>query len=136
MGLPTTPQDSAPAYEDVIQDHPVNQYTPSGSASAYSAVPQDDVEMHAHMHDASPPTPQPQGQESLAQTIAGVFRPKPHVHCKECDVMTQAREQRENEKHCCTMVAVTFIVAFICALLLGIVVAGSIAKIKRHNMHD
>jgi hypothetical protein len=40
MGLPTTPQDAAPAYDDVFGDHPVNRYTPSGSASSVCETPE------------------------------------------------------------------------------------------------
>ncbi|KAF2184155.1 hypothetical protein K469DRAFT_580505 [Zopfia rhizophila CBS 207.26] len=133
MGNPTTPQESAPAYEDVIHDHPVNQYPPSGSASAYAAVPQDDVELQAGEHNHTSPSPVPRQPETLVQTIAGVFRPKPHVHCEQCDVQMAARERRANERHCCTMVAATFMVGFVCLLLLGIVVAGSVAKTKKHG---
>jgi len=41
MGMPTTghAHDAAPAYEDVVNEHPVNQYLPSGSTSAVSYIP-------------------------------------------------------------------------------------------------
>lgn len=39
MGLPTTPQEAAPAYDDVFHDHPVNQFQPTGSASGVSRSP-------------------------------------------------------------------------------------------------
>ncbi|KAH7091487.1 hypothetical protein FB567DRAFT_275494 [Paraphoma chrysanthemicola] len=139
MGLPTTPQDAAPAYDDVFGDHPVNRYTPSGSASAYAAVPQDeDVELHAHAHDHSHTTPSPAPgssiapqPESLVQTIAGVFKPKPHVHCEQCDVQMAARQRRENEKHCCNMVAATFMVGFVCAFIFGVILTSIIYRHKR-----
>jgi hypothetical protein len=97
----------------------------------YAAVAQDDdIEQDAHDHRASSPAPaQP---ESIAQTIASVFRPKPHVHCEICDAQTQARERRENERHCCSMVAWVFIVLFFCAMVLGIVIANNGGKSKRH----
>ncbi|KAF2660271.1 hypothetical protein K491DRAFT_589368 [Lophiostoma macrostomum CBS 122681] len=123
MGLPT-PQDAAPAYDDVFHDHPVNQARPSGSASAYATVPQDDVELQAHHHhEHTSPSPAP--VETIAQTIAGVFRPKPHTHCEACDVQIEAREARANERHCCSMVGATFMVAFVCIMLLGIVIVRS-----------
>ncbi|KAF2019860.1 hypothetical protein BU24DRAFT_459487 [Aaosphaeria arxii CBS 175.79] len=132
MGLPfLQQQDAAPAYDDVVHDHPVNQFPPSGSNSAYAAVPQDDVELHAHTANQPTASPGPaQEPETLAQTIAGVFRPKPHVHCEQCDVQLQARERRENERHCCFMVAATFMTAFFCMMILGIVVAKTM---KHHD---
>lgn len=134
MGLPWAPQDAAPAYDDVIHTHPVNQAPPLGRPSAYAAVPQDDIELNAHNHGESSssatPTQQP---ESLAQTIAGVFKPKPHVHCEQCDVQLAARERRANERHCCAMVALTFVSAFFCTMILGIVVASKMAKMKKEH---
>ncbi|KAF2263287.1 hypothetical protein CC78DRAFT_581697 [Lojkania enalia] len=138
MGIPTPPRESAPAYDELFHDHPVNGTPPSGSRSApqYSAVPQDDVELESGQHNhASSSAASQQQPESLAQTIAGVFRPKPHVHCEQCDVQTAARERREAEKHCCAMVAVTFMVGFVCIMVLGIVVANAQIKMKKH-MHD
>jgi hypothetical protein len=44
-----------------------------------------------------------------------------------------ARQRRENEKYCCTMVAVTFMTLFFCGMLLGIVIVGAVAKKKRHE---
>jgi hypothetical protein len=97
----------------------------------YAPVAQDDdIEQDAHDHSAaSPAPPQP---ESIAQTIASVFRPKPHVHCETCDAQTQARERRENERHCCGMVAGCFIMFFICAMILGVVIANNMGNSKRH----
>ncbi|CAO2653854.1 Nn.00g105870.m01.CDS01 [Neocucurbitaria sp. VM-36] len=137
MGNPTTPQEAAPAYDDVFADRPVNGYKPSGSMSAYAAVPQDDdVELHAHDHthndSSSAPAESSSAPETFAQTIAGVFRPKPHVHCEQCDVQLAARQRRENEKHCCNMVAATFMTAFVC-IFFGVVLTSSVwAKKHRH----
>ncbi|KAF2791602.1 hypothetical protein K505DRAFT_248587 [Melanomma pulvis-pyrius CBS 109.77] len=132
MGLPTTPQEAAPAYDDVFHDHPVNQFQPTGSASGYATVPQDDVELQSH-HDHTSSSPDPAQPETLIQTLAGVFRPTPHVHCEQCDVQTMARERRENQKHCCAMVAATFMVGFVCLMLLGIIVTSTVAKRNRHG---
>jgi hypothetical protein len=147
MGIPHSPQEAAPAYDEVFHDHPVNRFTPSGSASAvrhhftcryftlcqgmgidrrqYTTVPQsDDIELHAHTHDPSSSEPS-QSPETLTQTITNILRPKPqaHVHCEACDVQTAARQRRENEKYCCTMVATTFMMFFVvCGTVLGIVI--------------
>jgi hypothetical protein len=137
MGLPQTPSEPAPAYNDVWQNHPVNEHPPPGSSSAYAAVPQDDVELASQQHSCvdtpGSSTAAPQEGESLAQTIAGVFRPKQHVHCKECDVQTQARERRANERHCCAMVAATFMTAFACLTLLVIVLESLRYGYKKHH---
>ena len=104
----------------------------------YAAVPQDDVELHAHpehSHSASTPVPAPAQPETFIQTIAGVLRPKPHVHCEQCDALTMTRERRENERQCCAMVAKTFMVGFICIMVLGIVASTSMAKMHK-NRHD
>jgi len=149
MGMPTTghAHDAAPAYEDVINEHPVNQYLASGSTSAYTAVPQndDDVELHAHTHQnnnnnnnnpspfTEPANSSPQ-QPTFAQTIANVLRPN-HTHCEVCDnqAITAARHRRENEKFCCTMVAATFMTLFICSMLLGIVIVNATGKRGEHH---
>ncbi|KAH8725500.1 hypothetical protein GQ44DRAFT_615942 [Phaeosphaeriaceae sp. PMI808] len=124
MGLPTaTTPEAAPAYDDVFGDHP------------YAAVAQDDdVEMsaHEHAHDPSSLVPSPEAApESLAQTIAGVFRPKPHTHCEQCDVQLAARQRRENERHCCDMVALVAIVAFASAFVFGIILLNIVYKHKK-----
>ncbi|KAF2251616.1 hypothetical protein BU26DRAFT_561431 [Trematosphaeria pertusa] len=139
MGLPTTPQDAAPAYDDVVHDHPVNQFPPSGSSSGYAVVPQDDdLEQNAgsHNHTSRGATPAPpQGGSGFSHALTRIFEPKPHTHCEQCDAQQAARERRENERHCCAMVAATFMMAFICTMILGIVVASAMAKARRH-MHD
>lgn len=151
MGLPTTPQEAAPAYEDVIHTHQFASGSSSGVSAPdnlalarsaltmfliqYAPVPQMDIEQDAPLHNHTSPSPAPASQqpETLAQTIAGVFRPKPHVHCEACDQQLEARERRANERHCCSMVAWVFIVAFICAMILGIVVANATTKANRHH---
>jgi hypothetical protein len=114
MGLPTTPQEAAPPYEDVFNDHPVNRYAPSGSTSAvrplnrttskppgvltfesqYTTIPQTedpDIELHAeahgHNHTSSTTTPSSSAlqPETLAQTITNFLRPNPEPHT-HCEV--------------------------------------------------
>lgn len=127
MGLPTSPQDAPPAYGHV----------PSSSRSGYNTVPQeDDLELgsseHAgHVNNIDDVTPA--ATESLAQTIAGVFRPKPHVHCEQCDAQLEIKMRRDQEKHCCTMVSTVFIVAFICMMLTGIIATATIARSRRNH---
>ncbi|KAF2822914.1 hypothetical protein CC86DRAFT_73718 [Ophiobolus disseminans] len=136
MGVQATPQEAAPAYDDVFGDHPVNRFPASGSTSYAVVAQDDDVELgghtHAHESSSSSNTPPPASQpESLAQTIAGVFKPKPHAHCEQCDVQFAARQRRENERHCCNMVAATFMVAFVCAFLFGTIITSIVYRHKR-----
>src|SRR5687768_3547903 len=105
MGQQTSPSDAAPAYEHIFDthEHPVNLHPPSGSASSYATVPQNehDIEL-AHNHPA--PT------NSLI----------PHQHCETCDTLTTAREVRANERHCCLWVSIVCMTLSVAALLLGI----------------
>ncbi|OCL11434.1 hypothetical protein AOQ84DRAFT_313889 [Glonium stellatum] len=128
MGAPAAPRESAPAYEELFNDHPVNQHPPSGSSTAYATVPQvDDSEFdHSHHHSAPPLTPT--SSETPLRTLGGT----PHVHCEACDIQIERREKRHNEQVCCALVAATFMVAFVCLMLLGIVVANSRAAKSRH----
>lgn len=43
-----------------------------------------------------------------------------HFHCTACDRLLERKERRLNQRHCCTMVAVTFMVAFLCSMVLGL----------------
>ncbi|KAK3213745.1 hypothetical protein GRF29_28g877901 [Pseudopithomyces chartarum] len=133
-------EDPAPAYDDI---NIVHLYGPSNgpshsSSSGYTSVPQTDIEHHAsvpiHTHNSLPP-PLEQPQETLAQTIAGVFRPKPHLHCEECDRQAERRERLANKRHCCAMVALVFIMLFFCSMVLGIVIANAAAR-KARAHHD
>ncbi|CAA9957146.1 hypothetical protein PTMSG1_00754 [Pyrenophora teres f. maculata] len=146
MGIPTmsAAHDAAPAYEDVVNEHPVNQYLPSGSTSGYTTIPQNDndvdIELHAHTHQnninntPSSSTDSSSQQPNFAQTIANVLQPT-HTHCEICDehAITAARYRRENEKFCCTMVAATFMTLFICGMLLGIVIVDAAGKRREHH---
>lgn len=85
MSHPTTPSEAVPAYEHVFnREHPVNANPPSGSASGYAAVPQDEPDSEpAHNHSAP---------------SISFMR---HQHCETCDTLTTAREIRANERHYC-----------------------------------
>lgn len=104
MGHPATSSEAAPAYDDVLQEHPVNAHPPSGSTSAYTTIPGDepDIEL-AHNHSAP----------------ANSFTP--HQHCETCDTLTTAREVRANERHCCLWVSIVFMTISVSLLVMGIV---------------
>ena len=53
-----------------------------------------------------------------------------HKHCEECDKALERRERRQSAKYSCTMVSVTFMVAFVCLMLFGIVLVS--AKQGKH----
>lgn len=109
MGQQTPPSEAAPAYEHIFDthEHPVNAHPPSGSATGYSTVPQNepDIEL-AHSHSAP--------INSFA----------PHKHCETCDALTTAREVRANERYCCLWVSIVFMTMSVAALLLGAVAVG------------
>ncbi|EUC31793.1 hypothetical protein COCCADRAFT_100361 [Bipolaris zeicola 26-R-13] len=151
MGIPTTPTEAAPAYDDVINNHPVNRYMPSGSLSGYTTIPTSDdaeqppftgetldIENHAHTHTTTSQPPQQQ-PETFAQTITKLLLPQSdalHKHCAACDeqVHTAARQKRESERYCCTMVAVTFITLFMCGMVLGVVIVNASAR-RNKELH-
>ncbi|EUC49652.1 hypothetical protein COCMIDRAFT_33076 [Bipolaris oryzae ATCC 44560] len=156
MGIPTTPTEAAPAYDDVINNHPTNRYMPSGSLSGYTTIPQSDeadhppfaretsdIEHHAHTTTTSSPPPPPPSQqqqqpETFAQTITKLLLPQPdsqHKHCAVCDeqVHTAARQKRESERYRCTVVAVTFITLFMCGMVLGVVIVNASARRSREG---
>jgi hypothetical protein len=110
MGHNTTP----PAYDVVLQEHPVNAHPPPGSTSAYRIVPGDEPDSElAHNHPAP------------ANSLM------PHQHCETCDTLTTAREVRANERHCCLWVAIVFMTISVSLLLLGIVAVD--ARYKHHK---
>ncbi|KAF2134768.1 hypothetical protein P153DRAFT_279079 [Dothidotthia symphoricarpi CBS 119687] len=123
-------QEAAPAYDYVQEEHPMKRFIPSGMTSAYAAVSQeDDVETHAHSntHDYMPTPPETIAQSVLEHTM------QPHIHCEQCDVRLEARERRANQRHCCKMVAVTFIAVSVCLLILGIIVSSDVTRKGKHG---
>ena len=73
-----------------------------------------DIDHHHHHHAVD---------EESHPSSNNIDLTKPHVHCEVCDRQLERREKRNAEKHCCMMVGATFIVAIVCAMLLGIVIA-------------
>ncbi|MCJ1284754.1 hypothetical protein MMC26_004090 [Xylographa opegraphella] len=99
--------DSAPAYEELYHNHPVNQHPPSGSTSAYAPVPLDD----------DPETSGPTESHTPLRDLNGTG----HAHCEACDQRQDARDRRQHEKRMCGIVAATVMVAMLCIMILGIV---------------
>ncbi|EEA19404.1 hypothetical protein TMatcc_009537 [Talaromyces marneffei ATCC 18224] len=108
MGI-SIPTDAAPAYEDLFR--------PGNASSGYASIPQNDndgennngidIEQHpdhVHLHQHHP-------EERVGEGEG-------HTHCTACDGMLERKERRRTQRHCCTMVAATFMVAFVCALIM------------------
>ncbi|PCH02702.1 hypothetical protein PENOC_041950 [Penicillium occitanis (nom. inval.)] len=127
MGTNSIPTEAAPAYEDLFAGHE----RPGNTSSGYTSIPQtdllhpeeidnrnndeidieqqqqpDDVHLHQHQHIDNAEGVDGEGQG--------------HIHCTACDRLLERKEQRMNQRHCCTMVAVTFMVAFLCLMILGL----------------
>ncbi|EXF75677.1 hypothetical protein CFIO01_04610 [Colletotrichum fioriniae PJ7] len=118
----TSPSEAAPAYDEhgFHDEHPVNAFPPSGSASAYATIPQNDERDIELAHDHSAPD------------LSAPFNPfKPHQHCETCDKFTSAREVRANERHCCLWVAIVFITISVSMAVMGIVAVE--AKFRHHK---
>ncbi|MCJ1246152.1 hypothetical protein MMC30_003357 [Trapelia coarctata] len=107
MGMPTTPSDSAPSYEDLFHNHPVNQTPPSGSSSSYAAVATAEPDVVEHSHS-----------QTQLQDLSEPNAFKKHVHCELCDERDERRANRRKELQCCAMVAATFVAAFLIVFLI------------------
>jgi len=139
MGNNTSPppSEAAPAYDELFR----NRIPLSG----YTAVPQrdddEDVENLAadgHLHHqhidplASSSLPgnnnnDNNGNDPLATSPTIVDSNitnlnGPHTHCDVCERRIDRQERHKKDIHCCTMVSVTFMVAFGCILALGVVI--------------
>ncbi|KAJ4992893.1 hypothetical protein SVAN01_01597 [Stagonosporopsis vannaccii] len=117
MGNPTAPSDAAPAYDEHIfnhEQHHLPTHPPSGSASGYATVPQNDTDIEL-AHDHSAPS------NSFT----------PHQHCETCDTLTEAREVRANERNCCMWVSIVFMTFAVATMLLGIVAVDAKFKHKK-----
>jgi len=125
----------APPYDDLLIDHE----RPANTISGYALVPRgeisrdnisngnndDDTEQqlhnHNHNHDDNQPT-------NMAMDMTDLQPPATHVHCEACERLLERKERRNNEQHCCMMVSITFMVAFICMMLLGIAIVRRVTK--------
>ncbi|KAL2835432.1 hypothetical protein BJY01DRAFT_223705 [Aspergillus pseudoustus] len=110
LGLPNKSSDPAPAYEELEAQ----------SSSGYASVPQVDDEavhqQHQHQH---------QYLTRHGSTLPAQATFQPHVHCEACDGFLQRQQKMRAERFCCGMVAATFMVAFVCILLLGVAFANA-----------
>ncbi|KAH5530595.1 hypothetical protein HBI52_013160 [Parastagonospora nodorum] len=135
MGIPTTAQGPAPAYEAIFGDHPVNRNGPSGSTSASHKMKTSSYTRMTMTTFAVLFSHEQNAPESTIDGVAELSRSKPHAHCELCDIQTAARQRqsREHEKFCCTMVAMTFSIAFVCAAIFGIVAVSMLSRNQRRD---
>ncbi|KAH8903824.1 hypothetical protein BR93DRAFT_981148 [Coniochaeta sp. PMI_546] len=122
-----TTSEPAPSYDELFADHPVNRQPPAGSSSAYTTVPQDEPDYNNgpnHLHGEQQEQPPvdleadlPGANDTPLQPVAG----KPHVHCDQCERIAERRARLDRDKHCCSLVAATFIMLFTCVMVVGII---------------
>lgn len=67
---------------------------------------------HEHDHGDGPTT----------SLIPGAT-PQEHSHCEVCERTIIRRERRQAHADCCRIVAMVFVVMFVCMMILGIVIA-------------
>ncbi|KAL2867374.1 uncharacterized protein BJX67DRAFT_381086 [Aspergillus lucknowensis] len=103
--------DSAPPYEEVE----AGQHAMTG----YASVPQDDA------HDAPESAHNHQYMDRNASNLPAPSTFQPHVHCEACDGFLERQQKMRSERFCCAMVTATFMVAFVCILLLGSSIANA-----------
>lgn len=109
------------------------------ATTQYAAVPQrdidephfvDDVDVEnqgaEHHHQHADPSP---GSNNIPLVTSldpdNPHSNVPHTHCDVCERRLEKREKRQKEIQCCALVSVTFIMAFFCIMLLGIVIVRS-----------
>ncbi|RAL03484.1 uncharacterized protein BO80DRAFT_462692 [Aspergillus ibericus CBS 121593] len=126
MGHPT-PFEPTPPYEEATSgsqnSHPhhvrLRPHSPSpthhpATEYIYADLPQADLETGPiRQHSCTPLTAHP--TTSIVTTA--------HEHCEVCERAVTRRERKHAQMHCCRMVALVFIVLFICLTILGIVLA-------------
>ncbi|RAH56315.1 hypothetical protein BO85DRAFT_450355 [Aspergillus piperis CBS 112811] len=117
MGLPP-PTEPTPPYEETESTSRHNH--------TYSTLTQaiDDPEIqlpsfHKHDHGDGPTT----------SLIPGAT-PQEHSHCEVCERIINRRERRQAHADCCRIVAMVFVVMFVCMMILGIVIAKAASKRK------
>ncbi|RAH42556.1 alpha/beta-hydrolase [Aspergillus brunneoviolaceus CBS 621.78] len=92
--------------------------------SEVAQADQDDLESQpspSHHHGDTDPT-------SAIPLVTSVIT-TPHEHCDACERIIARREQRQNQLQCCGMVAIVFVMLFICLTIMGAV----FARVKAHD---
>ncbi|KAL4879226.1 hypothetical protein BJY04DRAFT_194068 [Aspergillus karnatakaensis] len=126
--------EEVPPYEELESQGPRNYLT------GYSSVPQAEAleaeaEEQGQIHLQPQPEPEhtPHQHAYLNRTSSrcrsNPFPPastfQPHVHCKSCDGFLERQQKMRSQRFCCAVVAITFMMAFICGLILGIVIVNA-----------
>jgi hypothetical protein len=98
----------------------------------YTTVPQDEPDYNYdpdHLHGEEQHQPPLDLEADLPGADATPLQPldgKPHVHCDRCERIAERRARVDRDKHCCSLVAATFIMLFISAMVVGIVAVSRI----------
>lgn len=85
----------------------------------YTSIPQFDEEEFQSQHHQKHQHQDPSTSIPLSTATTTAAQ---HTHCELCDHQLERREKLRNQRHCCALVAATFMVAFVCVLLLGVAV--------------
>lgn len=109
MGIPITPIDAAPSYEEHLDFHPVNQNPPPSSSKTYVPISRTDPD---HDHDNE--------QGTRSYPLKRLDEPD-HVHCAFCDEREIKRAEQSNMRVCCALVAVVFMLIFILCFIIAVV---------------
>ncbi|KAJ5777496.1 hypothetical protein N7520_000742 [Penicillium odoratum] len=127
MGGSSTPQEAAPAYEELFEQRPSNPVT------GYSHIPvadELDVENrgHEHAHHLDTDTP--------VIHLAAQNEEQVHFHCEECDRRQERRERRRSNQNCCMMVSATFVIIIFLLCVFGFKLAAELHKGGKRDPRD
>ncbi|KAJ5707690.1 hypothetical protein N7488_007491 [Penicillium malachiteum] len=116
----STPQEAAPAYDELFEQRPSNR------ATGYSEVPatdnvEEDIEHHGHEHD-------PHGTNTTDTIFLRQGGLESHFHCETCDLRQERREKRLDHERVCKIIAGTFVIIVFCLCVFGFGLAGVIAR--------
>lgn len=89
----------------------------------YIPLNEADDEAYMHGHD---PLSQPQQDQSRAEPLLPSSNLVTHTHCETCERRREKEQRSRHSLQCCRMVAATFMVLFVCAMLVGIVAIESV----------
>ncbi|KAJ6103084.1 hypothetical protein N7486_005511 [Penicillium sp. IBT 16267x] len=130
MGGLSTPQEAAPAYEDLYEQRPSNHMTGVSGydfiADSYSRVPvadeNVDIEHQGHEHHIHSSNGTP------AIHLATQNEELVHLHCEECDRRQELRERRRSSQNCCAMVSATFVIIIFLLCFFGFRLVAELHK--------
>ncbi|RAL11783.1 uncharacterized protein BO97DRAFT_85977 [Aspergillus homomorphus CBS 101889] len=113
MAPPKQPIEAAPPYEEVSNTSPakITRLTHTEQYTEVAQADHDDLESRPHAHGEYDPT--------SAIPLATSIITTPHSHCEACDRIIARREKRQSAREYCGIVAIAFVLLFICVTILG-----------------